>query len=52
MRTGDVILEVNHHKVYSVAEVSGFLDDLSPSDVVLFMVMRGGITNFVGLQAP
>ncbi|MBN2288114.1 MAG: trypsin-like peptidase domain-containing protein [Candidatus Glassbacteria bacterium] len=52
MLPGDVLLEVNRQAVNSVAAVSGLLDDLSSGDAVLFLVMRGGITQFVGLQVP
>ncbi len=52
MMPGDVILEVSHQKVNSVSEVSELLDDLSPEDAVLIMILRGGITRFIGLQIP
>ena len=52
IRLGDVILEINHQKVNTVSEVNGLLDGLSPEDAVLFMVSRGGITHFIGLQVP
>jgi len=52
MMPGDVILEVNHQEVNAVSEVSELLDDLSPGDAVLLMVLRGGITHYIGLPVP
>jgi serine protease Do len=49
---GDVILEASHQEVNTVSEVNAILDDLSSGDVVLFMIFRGGITRFIGLQIP
>ena len=52
MQAGDVILKVDQKEVNSVQDVSNVLDDVSPGTAVLFMVVRGGTTHFVGLEIP
>ena len=52
LRVGDVILEVNRRPVNSVEELRDTLDDVSPGTAILFMIIRGGTTRFIGLELP
>ena len=52
LRLGDVILEVNRHRVSNVAEFRQVIEDLKPGDPVAFYVQRHNERMFVAFTIP
>ncbi len=52
LRAGDVLLSVNRAQVNSVTEVQKRFDEIEPGSAVLLLVLRGGITRFIGMEMP
>jgi len=52
LRRGDIIKEVDRHRVRSARDVERMIETLEPGDIVLFQIKRQSSNHFIAMKVP